>query len=302
MTAPYFALYPTDFLADVGHLGNTELGVYWRLLLVYYRDGRPLPFETDRLRRIAMTFSPEECRALDSVVAEFFTLSTEPDGTRVWRHKRADRELQAAQERHAAAVAKAQRAAEARWGRGAREFQRVPPSSNEHAPGNAPSMPEAMLVQCQPEPEPDIPPISPPSSERLPPKGAKPRRDPVAKPLGVAELVEDGVDPQIAAEWFAIRKAKRMPLTATGWNATVREAGKMGLSPGDAVKLAVERGWAGFRAEYAAQAKPAETTYQRSMRERAAQIHPALAAPAPGQHDPMAVIDMAVAESRRALK
>lgn len=96
MASPYIALYPSDFLADIGHLGNTELGIYWRLLLVYYRDGRPLPFDTDRLRRLAMTFSPEECRALEQVVAEFFVLSTEPDGSRVWRHKRADTEIERA--------------------------------------------------------------------------------------------------------------------------------------------------------------------------------------------------------------
>ena len=33
-------LYTHDFLADVGHLGNTELGIYMRLLLVYYRDSK----------------------------------------------------------------------------------------------------------------------------------------------------------------------------------------------------------------------------------------------------------------------
>lgn len=93
----FVALYPSDFLADIGHLGNTELGVYTRLLLVYYRDGRPLPFDTDRLRRIAMTVSPEEMKALNDVLAEFFVLSAEPDGTRVWRHKRADKEIAAAQ-------------------------------------------------------------------------------------------------------------------------------------------------------------------------------------------------------------
>ena len=90
---PYFAMYPTDFLADIGHLGNTELGIYWRLLLVYYRDGRPLPFDPDRLRRLAMTFNPEECRALEAVMSEFFVLSKEPDGRRVWRHRRADIEV-----------------------------------------------------------------------------------------------------------------------------------------------------------------------------------------------------------------
>lgn len=89
----WFAMYPTDFLAGVGHLGNTELGIYWRLLLVYYRDGGPLSSDTDRLRRLALAFTPEEHRSLDAVVAEFFSLSTEPDGRRVWRHKRADIEI-----------------------------------------------------------------------------------------------------------------------------------------------------------------------------------------------------------------
>jgi uncharacterized protein YdaU (DUF1376 family) len=93
----YVALYPSDFLADIGHLGNTELGIYTRLLLVYYRDQRPLPVDQDRLRRLAMTFSPEECRALEAVVSEFFVLTAEPDGTRVWRHRRADKEIVAAQ-------------------------------------------------------------------------------------------------------------------------------------------------------------------------------------------------------------
>jgi uncharacterized protein YdaU (DUF1376 family) len=89
----YFALYPVDFLANVGHLGNTELGIYWRLLLVYYRDQRPLPSDVDKLRRIAMTFSPEECRALEEVVAEFFVPGTDDEGRRVYRHIRADKEI-----------------------------------------------------------------------------------------------------------------------------------------------------------------------------------------------------------------
>ncbi|MBI5270662.1 MAG: YdaU family protein [Burkholderiales bacterium] len=97
--APYVALYPTDFLADIGHLGNTELGIYFRLLLIYYRDQRPLPFDTDRLRRLAMTFSPEEAKSLEQVMVEFFELATEPDGSRCWRHRRADQEIERANSR-----------------------------------------------------------------------------------------------------------------------------------------------------------------------------------------------------------
>ena len=115
MKTPWISLYPADFLADVGHLGNTELGIYWRLLLVYYRDARPLPLDTDKLRRLAMCFSPEEYRCLDAVVSEFFALSTESDGSRVWRHRRADKEISSAASRHDAAREKASAAAVARW-------------------------------------------------------------------------------------------------------------------------------------------------------------------------------------------
>jgi uncharacterized protein YdaU (DUF1376 family) len=96
MKPVYFAMYPTDFLAGVGHLGNTELGIYWRLLLVYYRDQRPLPGDMDKLRRIAMTFSPEECRALEEVVLEFFVPGVDDAGRRVYRHARADKEIERA--------------------------------------------------------------------------------------------------------------------------------------------------------------------------------------------------------------
>ena len=111
----YVALYPTDFLADIGHLGNTELGIYTRLLLVYYRDQRPLPYDTDKLRRIAMTFSPEECRAMSEVLSEFFVAGSLSDGTRVWRHSRADRELERANESRNAQIKRTEAARIARW-------------------------------------------------------------------------------------------------------------------------------------------------------------------------------------------
>jgi uncharacterized protein YdaU (DUF1376 family) len=111
-------MYPTDFLAGVGHLGNTELGIYWRLLLVYYRDQRPLPYDTDKLRRIAMTFSPEEYKSLTEVLSEFFVAGSLSDGTRVWRHSRADREISRANESRDAQIKRTEAARNARWRNG----------------------------------------------------------------------------------------------------------------------------------------------------------------------------------------
>ncbi len=116
MHPPYVALYPSDFLADITSLGNTELGIYWRLLLVYYQTREPLPQDRDKLIRTAMAFIPEEIRALDYVLEQFFVAGLHgPDKTRVYRHARADREIEAASTRWNAAHERAVNAAKTRW-------------------------------------------------------------------------------------------------------------------------------------------------------------------------------------------
>lgn len=76
----------------------------------------------------------------------------------------------------------------------------------------------------------------------------KPEAD--EKPLTVKALVAEGVDRQHAADWLRIRKTKRLPLTATAWDAVKREAAECGLTASAAVQRAVEEGWAGFKAKW----------------------------------------------------
>ncbi len=73
----------------------------------------------------------------------------------------------------------------------------------------------------------------------------KPRKSSAAD-----ELVELGVSQQIASDFLAIRKAKRAPLTATALDGIKREAGKAGITLGDALRVCVERGWQAFKAEW----------------------------------------------------
>ena len=228
-------LYTHDFLADVGHLGNTELGIYMRLLLVYYRDSRPLPFDVDRLRRLAMTFSPEECRALDSVVSEFFRLTAEPDGRQVWRHSRADRVIAEATAKHATQSAKALAAASARWAKNA--------TSN--ATSNACAMPTTTTTTTT-NTSTSLRSVDDADAAAL----AKPRATRASKPkasLGVPDLVAVGVDAQVAADWLRARKA---PLTATALAAIKREAEVAGVSVAVAVEFAAVKGWRGFEATW----------------------------------------------------
>lgn len=68
--------------------------------------------------------------------------------------------------------------------------------------------------------------------------------------VDIATLVSHGVPESIARDWLKIRKAKKMELTDTALKATIREAGMAGLTLEQAVTIACERSWAGFRAEY----------------------------------------------------
>ena len=107
LRTPYVALYARDFESDVTTLTAVELGVYWRILLRYYADMRPV--RADDIERIfpepvavlamddraARTLA--EWNACHTVLARFFNLR---DGC--WHNKRADAEIARAQGVYAA--------------------------------------------------------------------------------------------------------------------------------------------------------------------------------------------------------
>jgi hypothetical protein len=96
------------------------------------------------------------------------------------------------------------------------------------------------------------PAASPPAAvAAAPPAPPRKRGGAVSAPgLGVPELVAEGVEPQAAADWLAVRKAKGMPLTVTAWRQTCDEAAKARIAPAEAVRIAAGSGWAGFRADW----------------------------------------------------
>lgn len=62
----------------------------------------------------------------------------------------------------------------------------------------------------------------------------------------------DGVEESLWADFLAIRKAKRAPLTATAMQAIEREASKAGWTLAQALSECCARGWQGFKAEWVA--------------------------------------------------
>jgi len=64
------------------------------------------------------------------------------------------------------------------------------------------------------------------------------------------------VDEQHASDWFKARKSKgAKSLTKTAWDAVKAEALNAGVTPAEAVKIAAENTWQGFKASW--MSKPA---------------------------------------------
>jgi hypothetical protein len=94
-----------------------------------------------------------------------------------------------------------------------------------------------------------------------------PRKPAIAKP--------DSVDQQTWDDWLTLRKAKKAPVTLTTVEGAANEATKAGMSLEAFLKVWCRRGSQGLEAAWlkdseraTATSAPAETTYQRSMRER----------------------------------
>jgi hypothetical protein len=94
-------------------------------------------------------------------------------------------------------------------------------------------------------------------------------------------------------DWLKLRKAKKAPVTETVVSTARDEAKKAGMSFEDFLRVWCTRGSQGLQADWlkpherGSPQQPAETTYQRSMRERMAEFAPGIAAKAPTtQHQP----------------
>lgn len=82
----YYERHLGDYARDTAHLSMIEHGAYGLLLDRYYATEKPIP--ADQVHRLARARSPEEVKAVDDVLKEFFTLV---DGA--WSHTRCDAEI-----------------------------------------------------------------------------------------------------------------------------------------------------------------------------------------------------------------
>lgn len=63
-------------------------------------------------------------------------------------------------------------------------------------------------------------------------------------------LVDIGVDESVAIDWIAVRKTKHATQTRTAFEKVRKQIELSGVSANECITLAVERSWAGFKAEW----------------------------------------------------
>jgi hypothetical protein len=81
----------------------------------------------------------------------------------------------------------------------------------------------------------------------------------------VADLLP-GISERIVADFLAIRKAKKQPLTETAVTGIKREAAKAGMTLEQALTESCERGWASFKAAWLTNGTPAPTAATKPRR------------------------------------
>lgn len=255
-----------DYAKKAGRLSMLQHGAYTLLIDACY-DREQFPTLEEALDWTWASSTPE-IEAVEFVLRKFFTLE---DGRYV--QKRIEEEIV---EFRAMAETNARIAQE-------REAKRKQNGTTRARPVHAP-----------PPPQHEAPPNQEPLTTNQEPEG-KPRRRaaaPATPPPGLEDVPE-----RMLADYMAVRKEKRAgPLTDTAVKGLLREAAKAGITAAEAVQACCEFGWQGFNAGWyaerrshrgttAASTAPAETVYQRSMRERMQQAVPSIArrAPAPAQ-------------------
>ena len=204
-----------------------EHGAYRQMLDFCWDQRGPLPLDERRIFAICNARSAEEMGAVRNVLAEFFVKMD--DGH---YNKRIQQEI----ERCSVISGKRAGAAHERWN--ARAKLKGIASHNANA------------MQVHSTSNANGPSPSPSPSLTQEPEDKKTTRAPRTSP-SVSGL--EGITPQVASDWMALRKAKRAAVTPTAIRGIQREADKAGITLEAALAMCCQRGWAGFKAEWLAE-------------------------------------------------
>lgn len=208
----YYEHHIGDYAAATAHLSLVEDAVYSRMLRRYYLQESPLPCDWNQVARLVGAKAGDELKAVQDVLAEFFTLAD--DG---WHQKRADEDIA----RFRVKAAKARASANARWDKPnvKPECERNANASETHNGRNALQTPDTRHQKKEQK------------------KGGKP---PVELPDWLpADVWQDWHDYRNARKGWT-RRARELSLQ------TLADLYRAGNDPRAVVNRSIERGWTGL--------------------------------------------------------
>lgn len=215
----YYQHHIGDFIKDTNFLTNEEVGIYLKLLWLYYDTEKPL--ENDLFTLTMKTSSRGNEDMVTGILTMFFTLVDN-----VWFHARCQREID---EYHKMLESKS----------------RAGKASAEHRKNRNSTRVEQTLDKCHTDVQLTInhKPITN-NQEKTKTIARVPRFD------AQAHLLSLGVDVNVANDFLALRKQKRAALTLTALAGIAKEAGKAGMTLQQALEISCARGWQSFKADW----------------------------------------------------
>jgi uncharacterized protein YdaU (DUF1376 family) len=225
----YYPHHIGDFNNATRHLTRIERSLYRDMIELYYDTEQPLTLDIKALCRKLLARTEEETTAVEQVLSEFF-IKTDSG----WFHQRCEEIIQEYRD----SVTAKSLAGKASAAKREAERQAKIDELNRRSTGVERVKNEAVSsVQLTKNQEP-ITVNQEPAKEKAP------------RYVALDDLIEKGVDPQVAADWLACKKAKKSPASKTAIDGTLRELAKADLTPEDGIRLCCERGWASFNPEW----------------------------------------------------
>jgi uncharacterized protein YdaU (DUF1376 family) len=210
----YYQHHIGDFIKDTSFLTNEEVGIYMKLLWLYYDTEKPLPNSMHELSMKVNARNQQD--ALQSILKMFFDLQGEQ-----WHHKRCDREIEHYKQQLEIA-SKAGKASAAKRAINKRSTS-VQLTFNERSTNVQPTNNQQPITNNQ---------------------------QPIIKKSSASSLKPDDVSESVWSDFLALRKANKSPLTETALKGIKREAVNAGMTLEKVLQLCCARGWRGFKAEW----------------------------------------------------
>jgi uncharacterized protein YdaU (DUF1376 family) len=217
----YYQHHIGDFIKDTSFLTNEEIGIYLKLIWIYYDSESPLP---NNLFELGMkTGTRDNQIVLEGLLEMFFVLDEQ---NKCWHHTRCNKEI----EHYKQQLTTASKAGKA--------------SALKRAMNKNPTSVEQALNER--------------STEVQPTNNHKPITNNQIREKATSVACPSDVSQQVWDDWVALRKSKKAPITQTVFDGAIAEAKILGWPLEKFLAEWCSRGSQGLKAEWIVKPNPAD--------------------------------------------